>query len=273
MTKKEFFMGIDSDGTAFDSMTLKHRNAFIPKMIEIWGLEKHSEKVFEICEDINLYSKTRGIDRFSGLLVSFDRMKEEGIILPDYSPLKKFLEENEKLSNATLEEYIRVNDAPILNQVLSWSIEADAVFEEKVEKLMPFKPIVEILKSASEKADIAVISSASARSLEKDWQKEDLSHYLTAIYGQEQGKKGEQLKLATEGRYEQNKAVMLGDALGDYNAARSANIRFYPIIPGREEQSWLRFEEKYEEIFFSGRYDENCEKELMQEFYEALHMN
>ena len=81
---KKYFIGIDSDGTAFDSMTIKHRKAFIPAMIKVWHLEGYADKVSEICEYINLYSPTRGIDRFSGLKITFDRFKEAGIPVPDY---------------------------------------------------------------------------------------------------------------------------------------------------------------------------------------------
>jgi hypothetical protein len=75
---------IASDGTAFDSMTIKHRKAFIPAMIRIWGLEGYAEKVFEICEYINLYSPTRGIDRFSGLKVTLAGGTTSGRILTIY---------------------------------------------------------------------------------------------------------------------------------------------------------------------------------------------
>ncbi len=32
--EKDFFIGVDSDGTAFDSMTIKHKKAFIPAFID-----------------------------------------------------------------------------------------------------------------------------------------------------------------------------------------------------------------------------------------------
>ena len=35
--KKDFFIGIDSDGTAFNSMEIKHKKCFIPAMFEIWS--------------------------------------------------------------------------------------------------------------------------------------------------------------------------------------------------------------------------------------------
>lgn len=273
MKKKEFFIGIDSDGTAFDSMTIKHTKTFIPKMIEVWNLQEHSEAVFRICEEINLYSKTRGIDRFTGLQVAFDRMKAEGIPVPDYETLAAFLQCGKSLSNDSLANYCKENPSLFLQELLQWSREADALFEKEVKTLNPFSPIVSILKDAVEKADIAVISSASRSSLEIDWKKDRLCDYVTEIYGQEQGKKTVQLKMAAEGKYPKNHALMFGDALGDYEAAQSAGIRFYPIIPGKEEESWLKFQQEYAEIFFSGNYDDKCEERLLCEFYHALHMN
>ena len=35
---KEFFVGIDSDGCAFDSMEIKHKECFIPNFIKHFGL-------------------------------------------------------------------------------------------------------------------------------------------------------------------------------------------------------------------------------------------
>jgi hypothetical protein len=36
---KPYFVGIDSDGTAFDSMEIKHRKVFQPVALNIWGLQ------------------------------------------------------------------------------------------------------------------------------------------------------------------------------------------------------------------------------------------
>ena len=41
--EKDFFVGIDSDGTAFDSMKIKHTFSFIPAAIEVFGLEACGE--------------------------------------------------------------------------------------------------------------------------------------------------------------------------------------------------------------------------------------
>ncbi|HUU54575.1 MAG TPA: HAD family hydrolase, partial [Armatimonadota bacterium] len=34
----EFFVGIDSDGCAFDTMEIKHKECFIPNIIKHWDL-------------------------------------------------------------------------------------------------------------------------------------------------------------------------------------------------------------------------------------------
>ncbi len=34
-----FFIGIDSDGCAFDTMEIKHKECFIPNIIKYWNLQ------------------------------------------------------------------------------------------------------------------------------------------------------------------------------------------------------------------------------------------
>ena len=63
---------VDSDGCAMDTMEVKHRKCFGPKMIEVWGLQDIEEKFLEMWNMINLYSKTRGINRFKGLVKIFE---------------------------------------------------------------------------------------------------------------------------------------------------------------------------------------------------------
>ena len=267
---KKYFIGIDSDGTAFDSMTIKHRKAFIPAMIKVWHLEEHAQKVSEICEYINLYSPTRGIDRFSGLKVTFDSFSAAGIPVPDYSGLDGFLRDAGKLSNATLTAYLQEHDDKFLRDVLVWSSEADEVFQREVESLMPFPMVKKCLEKACGAADIAVISSASTKSLESDWKKDGLLDCVTQVYGQEFGNKKAQLKAAAEGRYENSCKLMLGDAKGDLEAAQSAGAWFYPMIPGREPESWQLFYDKYLDLYLDGKFSDDIQNELLEKFNSAI---
>ncbi len=68
----DFFIGIDSDGCAFDTMEVKHKECFIPNIIKSYQLAAVSKYVREVAEFVNLYSKHRGINRFPGLVLTID---------------------------------------------------------------------------------------------------------------------------------------------------------------------------------------------------------
>ena len=72
----DFFVGIDSDGCAFDTMEVKHKECFIPNIIKSYRLAAVSKYVREAAEFINLYSKWRGINRFPGLVATIDLLAE-----------------------------------------------------------------------------------------------------------------------------------------------------------------------------------------------------
>ena len=52
---KEFLVGIDSDGCAFDTMELKHKECFIPNTIKYYNLQAISKYAREAAEFVNLY--------------------------------------------------------------------------------------------------------------------------------------------------------------------------------------------------------------------------
>jgi hypothetical protein len=64
--------------------------------------------------------------------------------------------------------------------------------------------------------------------------------------------------------------LMVGDAPGDLDAAHANGILFYPIIPGREEDSWARFYHEIIDLFLAGRYGAEIEAELVKEFNACL---
>ena len=76
MAKHTFFVGIDSDGCAFDTMEIKHKECFIPNIVKHWGLQAVSKYAREAAEFVNLYSRWRGINRWPALLMVFDLLNE-----------------------------------------------------------------------------------------------------------------------------------------------------------------------------------------------------
>jgi hypothetical protein len=59
---------------------------------------------------------------------------------------------------------------------------------------------------------------------------------------------------------------VIGDALGDLEAAQDNSALFFPINPGHEEESWQRFYEEGLHKFLAGEYAGDYEARLIAEF-------
>src|SRR5213080_2367606 len=105
---KEFFIGIDSDGCIFDSMEIKHKECFTPMFIKHFELQAASKYAREVWEFVNLYSKTRGANRFPALSRALNLLRERPQILArkvEVAPtaaLDEWIARETKLGNATL---------------------------------------------------------------------------------------------------------------------------------------------------------------------------
>lgn len=254
MLPSRFLIGVDSDGTAFDSMNLKHLEAFIPAALEIWPLSAPAAECFIRAEkEINLFSETRGINRFPGLLLAFERLAGEyPAEAPDCEALRGYLAGESKYSPRTLSSWLEAHPSPELAKVLAWSQRADELFARACEGIQPFPGVREALAEASKSAAVAVVSSAALEGLKKDWQAGGLLPSVDFLMSQEDGSKTAQLQLAMARCDSPVRGLMLGDTDADGQAAREAGADFFRIVPGREAESWRRFREEILPRFLSG---------------------
>jgi len=256
----DFFIGIDSDGCAFDTMEVKHKECFIPNIIKHYRLAAISKYVREAAEFVNLYSKWRGVNRFPGLVVTIDLLAERPEVirrrprLPALLGLREWLARETKLSNPALKLEVAATGDPDLELALEWSEAVNQTISEIVKEVPPFPFVRESLESVQGKADVMVVSATPSEALEREWEEHGLDRYVGLIAGQERGSKQEHLALAAVGRYEPTRILMVGDALGDWNAAKSNDVLFYPIDPGHEDESWQRFFEEALPRFFAGTF-------------------
>jgi hypothetical protein len=127
LPQKEFFIGIDSDGCVFDTMEIKQKECFCPNFIKFYNLQRVSKYARETWEFVNLYSKTRGVNRFKALLEAVRLLEERKEVkarkaaMPDMSALAEWVSKETKLGNPALESYAaQVND-PRITLALQWS--------------------------------------------------------------------------------------------------------------------------------------------------------
>ncbi|MBQ7838869.1 MAG: HAD family hydrolase [Lachnospiraceae bacterium] len=268
--KMEYFVGIDSDGTAFDSMTIKHTDSFIPAAIEIFKLQECEQIYREAAERINLFSLMRGINRFPGLLLALQEMQKKKLWEGNVEELEKYIKSGYALSNTGLETWIAEHPSDFMEKVLAWSRLGDVYFKKLTLDIPPFDGVAEAVEHMRQHADIMVVSAASAAGLMKDWGNAGLAQKVSFIAGQEFGGKDKQLLYAVDRGFDRNKMLMIGDAPGDYEAAKKAGIHFYPVIPGKEKECWNLLCRKYFNLFITGQYDEITESALYQEFLGCL---
>ena len=273
--EKEFFVGIDSDGCAFPTMELKHKECFIPNIVKHFSLQSISKYAREAAEFVNLYSKWRGINRFPALIMVMDLLAERpevqrsGVHLHDLGDLQKWVDTGVALGNPRLKEEVESSGNPTLEKVLAWSEAVNKSVDWMVEGCKPFAFVRESLEKMAPRADMVVVSATPGAALEKEWKEHDIAPFTRAIAGQELGSKKEHLALAAGGKYPPEKILMIGDAPGDMKAARANNALFFPVNPGQEEKSWeLLYSEAFDR-FVNGSYAGAYEAELIKKF-EAL---
>lgn len=270
--KHEFLVAIDSDGCAFDTMEIKHKECFIPNTVKFFGLQAISKYAREAAEFVNLYSKWRGINRFPALTMTLDLLEERpevqkrGVKIPRIQSVRSWIERETKLANPALKaEAEKTGDAD-LKVALEWSTAVNVFVDDIVHGVSPFPYLRDCLEKLTGVADMIVCSATPGKALKKEWDEHAIGKYVSAIYGQEAGTKKETLGQAAAFGYAKDKVLMIGDAPGDMSAAKANNALFYPINPGAEDASWERFFNEACDKFLNGTYAGKYEAALIAEF-------
>ncbi len=275
--KHDFFIGFDSDGCVFDTMEIKQKECFCPCFIKHFGFQPASKYAREVWEFVNLYSKDRGCNRFLAVKRAFELIKnrkvfsDRDIKVSDLPDLNSWLKEESKLGNPTLELKVKSSKSKELEKILVWSKEVNVRIAEMVYGIPPFPNVRNLLQKALGKADMIVVSQTPLEALKREWEENKMEHFISLIAGQEHGTKTEHIKFATEGKgYSPDKILMVGDAPGDLKAAKANDALFYPIVPGKEEESWKNFAEEGIDRFFKGTFKGEYQKKLMDDFDKSL---
>jgi phosphoglycolate phosphatase-like HAD superfamily hydrolase len=273
----EFFIGIDSDGCAFDTMEVKHKECFAPCIIKYWHLQSVSKYAREAAEFVNLYSRWRGINRWPALVMVFDLLRERPevqarhVVPPEAPRIREFIaDDGFPKSNDGLKAYMAQHPDSELDTAWAWTTGVNAAVADMVHGVPPFPYVRESLQFLADKADMIVVSATPYEALKREWEEHDIAQYVRVIAGQEQGKKALHLELAAKGKYPSDRILMVGDAPGDMKAARANDALFYPVNPGHEEASWQRFYEEAVHKFLAGEYAGAYETALIAEFEAIL---
>ncbi len=283
--KHKFFVGIDSDGCAFDSMGIKQRECFCPWMIAYFDLQPVAQAARECKDFADLFSKTRGSNRHKTivrilreLLPSHPMVRERNFKVPQLKHYFAWVDDPASLlSDDGLKRAIDTATDPAakkeLTHVLEWSKQVNKAIKDIVKAVPPFPYVRESLEKISASADVIVVSATPGEALAREWQEHNIAKYAQVIAGQEMGTKAQHLEYTTKGKYQKNHILMVGDAPGDMKAAKANNALFYPVNPGDEVKSWKRFHDEAFDRFINGKYAGDYESRLIAEFDACLPEN
>ncbi|MBQ7308516.1 MAG: HAD hydrolase-like protein [Clostridia bacterium] len=270
--RKEYLICVDSDGCVMNTMDIKHIECFGPCMVKEWNLEKWEKTILSRWNDINLYTSTRGINRFKGLVISLTEINEKYLKIEDLQSLIDWTQNTKELSNNALLKEIELKpNSVILKKVLSWSKAVNlSINALPQEKKLPFEMAKTALMYAHQKADVAIVSSANLDAVMEEWEKYGLLDYVDIVLAQNCGSKAFCIAELLKKGYDNQKVLMCGDAPGDMNAAQKNNVLYYPILVRKENFSWEQFIDNACDKFIDGTFKGEFQQQKIDEFLKNL---
>lgn len=236
---KAWLVCVDSDGCAMDTMDIKHFRCFGPCTVEEWNLQKWEKPILERWNEINLYSMTRGVNRFKGLAMALTEINRTYCPIAGVEELAQWVQSAPELSNRAVEQAAATAKGPCLAKALSWSQKVNAAINALPEsEKNPFPGAAEGLEAAHAVADVAVVSSANREAVEEEWARCGLLDKVDVVCCQDTGSKADCIAALLGKGYAPDHVVMVGDAPGDKTAAEKNGVWFYPILVRHEAESW-----------------------------------
>ena len=268
--QSEYMVCIDSDGCAMDTMEVKHRECFGPQWVYTYGLDDRYEECMKLWLDINLYSITRGINRFKGLAMALVEMEKRGCHFEGLEEFVTWTEEAKELSNPALLALSQKSNSECVEKALLWSVRTNRAINNLPADDKPFDNVKATMDEMCKTADLAAVSSANGEAVEAEWTKHQLKDDCRVLLCQEAGSKAYCIKEMIKKGYDVEKILMVGDAPGDRDAAAKNGVRYYPILVGKEGYSWERLQREAFPKFMEGSFDEAYQAQLIREFEENL---
>lgn len=265
---KEFLICVDSDGCIMDTMNSKHFNCFGPCLVSEWELTEWEPEVLALWNRINLYSETRGINRFAGLALALAEISKQYKKIEDLDALIQWTNQSPALSASALSAAFAADGSKCMEKALRWSAAVNQAVEQiPLEQKRPFAGAHEALAAARKYADVAVVSSANAKAVNEELQTYDLLKHIDIVLSQSDGTKSHCIQSLAAKGYDKNNIMMLGDSPGDEAAAEDSEVWFYPILVDQETESWNKFVAEAFGLFLEGKYSREYQLERKTAFH------
>jgi len=269
--RREFLVCLDSDGCVMDAVEKKHMGVLCPELIRVFDWQQEAEFVSETWAQINLHTITRGLSRFESVVLVLDRLRNRGVEVPGSEDIISWVATASELSTASLQQESLRTGSLALRKLQEWNNTCNRRIQAMEPTFEPFAGVEESLRELHAVADVAVVSAANESAIESEWSRYGLARHTDVIFGQEVGSKANSIATMLACGYETRKVMMVGDAMGDAQAAAANGVAFVPILPGREKESWDQLRQEALPKLLHGTFSPDYQKQLMAALRSALH--
>lgn len=244
---------VESEGTVFDSLASRHRKAYLPAFVSCFSFGAGYEECAELWTDAAINSRLRGQDPLVILLNSLRRLEKN-------HPSTRRL-----ATAACLENLIAKRHIPLLSLaespdgsperlILDWLSMASSLLEEGSDApcFPQAKLFFSLLRDAAPNVQVLAHSSVDEALALHEWEMAGLGDAFLRLAGRERGDFSSYLRQAMENGFDSVPLLVIGSTLKSWQAAQAVCARYYPILPGKEDESWDFLSREYFPSFIRG---------------------
>ncbi|MHB9151065.1 MAG: hypothetical protein ACYC2S_00295 [Spirochaetales bacterium] len=250
---KKILIVVESEGAVFDSLARKHENGYLPAFAGCFSWGSDPSTCASLWRALALRSKLRGQDPRLILL----------------SALRLLNRNSPSIRRAAV---IRVLDLYLANPsrdplgfaaspsgsperlILDWMSMSNALLDAEgyPPEFGSAREFLRDLKTLAPRAELLVHSSLPEAVALNQWEMAGLGDSFLRIAGAERGNFAAYLRTALKNGYDADPILVIGTTGTAWQAAQSVGARFFPIVPGAEEQSWQNLSEVFFPAFMRG---------------------
>lgn len=244
---------VESEGTVFDSLAVRHRNAYLPAFVSCFAFGAEYEECASLWINAALNSRLRGQDPLVILLYSLRKLE------------KSHPSARRMAVTGSLENLISKRHIPLLSLaespegsperlILDWLSMASSLLDVEIDApcFPQAKQFFSLLRDAAPNVQVLAHSSVDEALALHEWEMAGLGDAFLRLAGRERGDFSSYLRQAMENGFDSVPLLVVGSTLRSWQAAQAVCARFYPILPGKEDASWEFLAEEYFPSFIRG---------------------
>ncbi len=250
---KHVIIIVESEGAVFDVHRRWHEAAYLPAFIGCFGGMAEPALCGEVWRYVALETCLRGEPPMVILLAA---LRVLNCLSPSVqrTVVVKALEKYAASETSTDDLFRLEEKNPAEMMAIDWFSMAEGLIQDSG-RVPYFFTAEEFLRNAAYIAPnsrILVYSSLLEQTAMRLWQVAGLDQCFFRIAGRERGSPSNYLRAALAAGFERSSIVTVGSSAMMFKAAQLAGIRFFPIVPGQEEESWKIFAEEWFPAYLRG---------------------